>query len=1007
MKILIILHLTLLPFLLQAQNIDSSAIKTIDSISRVSRQLIMDGEFDEALTALAPAEKIALEKLGRESLSFGVVSNLYGTICFYKGELEEACNWFMETKDIREKIQGRNHPDYATIINNLASVYWLMGKYDQAEPLYLESKEFREKTLGKDHADYAASIQNLGALYVRMGQYEKGEQYMLEANERIQKAWGSKHPKIAENLLNLGGLYQAMGDYEKAERYLLQAKTIYAETIGTEHPDYASCLKNLANIYKLLGDYGKSEALYLEALAILEKSLGTMHDDYASLLINLALLYGQVGKTEKQEELYLQALAIEEHVLGKEDPNYGYILQNLGIYYHEQENYDKAEPLYLQVLSIREKALGKEHPDYASSLHNLGILYFDKGQYEKAEELLTTAKNIREKALGNRHPDYVESLDGLASLYAEMGEYEKASHFYEEAEAINQGILSAALNFMSEPELARYLKTWPDAQSKSLSFTQRSLADASANAVMASSDYDNILFYKGYLLNASIRLRKLAATNPASLEQFNLLKSFGRRLAEEYAKPLEERYGIIELEEKATSTEKELARMVAGFAEATKQVRWQEVQQHLKTGEAAIEFVHYKFLNPKSTDSTMYAALVLLPGVEHPQFIPLFEEQQLEKLLELQVKSKTDWVSQLYTDSSESKSTLYELVWQPMNEALAEVQTIYFSPTGLLHRLNFGAIAMPSALRGNSSNGNILADRFQLIKLESTRQLAIAPQQSANINGNDAILFGGIKYDMDTTAIVAANSRYDASSLASRSRGLGLPQPDSTLRGDTWKYLSWTNIEVKAVETILAKAGMKAILRKEYEATEEAFKSIGVDSPSPRILHLATHGFFFPDPKSRKVERLVRDDEPAFKKSEHPMIRSGLLLAGGNFAWQMGHPAKPGMEDGILTAYEISQMNLKNTELVVLSACETGLGDIQGNEGVYGLQRAFKIAGAKYLIMSLWQVPDYQTQQLMTTFYRKWLNDKMTIPDAFRSAQQAMREKFKDPFLWAGFVLVE
>ena len=136
-------------------------------------------------------------------------------------------------------------------------------------------------------------------------------------------------------------------------------------------------------------------------------------------------------------------------------------------------------------------------------------------------------------------------------------------------------------------------------------------------------------------------------------------------------------------------------------------------------------------------------------------------------------------------------------------------------------------------------------------------------------------------------------------------------------------------------------------------------------------------------------------------------MRSGLVLAGGNHAWRKGRPARPDIEDGILTAYEISQLDLSHTELVVLSACETGLGDIQGNEGVYGLQRAFKIAGAKYLIMSLWQVPDYQTQQLMSSFYRFWLDEKMTIPNAFRAAQKSMRKKFKDPFFWAGFVLVE
>jgi CHAT domain-containing protein len=185
-------------------------------------------------------------------------------------------------------------------------------------------------------------------------------------------------------------------------------------------------------------------------------------------------------------------------------------------------------------------------------------------------------------------------------------------------------------------------------------------------------------------------------------------------------------------------------------------------------------------------------------------------------------------------------------------------------------------------------------------------------------------------------------------------------------------------------------------------------QSIGQGKTSPRILHIATHGFFFPDPQDTlKSRQRSSGEEPVFKLSDNPMIRSGLLLAGANHAWKTGKPLRPGMEDGILTAYEISQMNLRNTELVVLSACETGLGQIEGNEGVYGLQRAFKIAGAKYLLMSLWQVPDKQTQELMEVFYKNWLEGGKNIPEAFREAQKTMRAKYSNPFFWAGFVLVE
>jgi hypothetical protein len=317
----------------------------------------------------------------------------------------------------------------------------------------------------------------------------------------------------------------------------------------------------------------------------------------------------------------------------------------------------------------------------------------------------------------------------------------------------------------------------------------------------------------------------------------------------------------------------------------------------------------------------------------------------------------------------------------------------------LLHRLNIGAIP--------TSGEATLADRYRLVELGSTRQLVIPSE--IKVAASDAVLFGGVQYEMDSTAISQANAGIAYSDLASRG-GLSFAYSDSTLRGGAWGYLKWTGKEVFSLETLLKNSGFKTDLRKGYAATEESFKAAfgGSGKASPRVLHIATHGFFFPDPKTEvRSERVSGEGEPVFKISDHPMIRSGLILAGGNHAWKSGKPLKPDMEDGILTAYEISQMNLAATELVVLSACETGLGDIQGNEGVYGLQRAFKVAGAKYLIMSLWQVPDFQTQELMTSFYSKWLEGKMSIPDAFRSAQGEMREKYKNPYFWAGFVLVE
>ncbi|MFN0035681.1 MAG: CHAT domain-containing protein, partial [Saprospiraceae bacterium] len=721
-------------------------------------------------------------------------------------------------------------------------------------------------------------------------------------------------------------------------------------------------------------------------------------------LNNLAALYQRMGQYDKSEPLYLESKTIREKVLGKEHSDYAQSLNNLAILYSVTGQYDKAEPVFLEAIAIRGITQGREHPDYAQSLYNLALLYEEMGQYEKAEPPYLEAKTIWGKALGREHPDYAANLSRLVRLYQDMGQYEKVEPLLLELSSVNRRIIERALHHLSESELNDFLDKFSNnslSQNQTLSFTR-----IAGSEKMIPVCYDNSLFYKGFLLQSVGRIKQLALSDAGAAEKYILLKGYHRRLATQYAQPIAKRDSalVAQLEVKANDLEKDLARTVAGWGQANKQVTWQEVQAALKPNEAAIEFVHYRFHQKKQTDSTFYAALVLQPGADAPQFIPLFEGGQLTALLQTEGKPKADFYNQLYA-ASEKGSQLYDLIWKPIAAALPEGATVYCSPSGLLHRLNLGAIPTP--------DGKNLAEKNRLTMLGSTRQLVVPPVSTTQQTAT-AQLYGGIQYD--ATPVVATNSNHQTDDLAAR-RGPG-PHPaspnwggenDSTLRGDNWNYLRWTEVEISAAAEIMQGKGMAVTLKKGAEATEESFKSLGTTGSSPHILHVATHGFFFPDPGllTSPTGGGEKAGEKTFKVSDNPMIRSGLVLAGGNQAWKTGKPARPDLEDGILTAYEISQMNLSHTELAVLSACETGLGDLVGNEGVYGLQRAFKIAGARYLIMSLWQVPDFQTQVFMSAFYKHWLEGKMPVPEAFRATQSELRAKYGEAFKWAGFVLVE
>ena len=703
---------------------------------------------------------------------------------------------------------------------------------------------------------------------------------------------------------------------------------------------------------------------------------------------------------EKAEPLFLEALSIQEEKLGKTHLDYANSLEAIGFLYIGTHQYEQAEPHFQESLRIKEKALGKNHPDYINHLNNLGGLYLDMGRFEQAEASYLEALEIQPT---------VNGLYYLGNLYAHHGEYEKAAPFFLEANELVSTQLIRASHHLSEKELSAFIQGFVLKQNQFASFV-RSWPDLSGTS------YDNALFHKGFLLQTAQGAERLARADSISGKLLLDHKSFQRRLAAEYAKPIAEQQNVEALEAQANALEKELTRSVAGYGEAIRQVKWPEVQQQLRPGEAAVEFIHHKFFDLTPIDSTFYAAIVLRYGDKEPLYVPLFEEKALTSLLASHKDNQGEaFIAGVYTRgvkprvNSQTKG-LYELIWQPLDSLLADTKSIYASPSGLLHRLNLGSIMTDDSLT--------FADRYRLITLGSTRQIAMWNRDDLSSDGENfdeqaltAIFYGGIRYEIDSSALQEAIPENPLAGAADKELRFAYLERSASERSMNWNYLPGTEREVKEIGAIVSrKKGEVKILKAQF-ATEESFKQLGQDGPSPQILHLATHGYFFPDPEESVASKQSAvgsfDSSPSFKISDHPMIRSGLILAGGNHAWHTGKPLRPDMEDGILTAYEISQMNLDSTELVVLSACETGLGDIEGNEGVYGLQRAFKIAGVKNIIMSLWSVPDQQTQEMMVAFYEHWLNEGMELADAFRTAQREMREKYEDHYYWAGFVLIE
>ncbi len=1009
------------------------------------RSLMFDNRFPEADSILNVALSILRTTLGPEHEHIASCLNVFSVLYNKTFRQELAIEAGLEAADMQEKILGETHIALLSTLTNLAGSYQDLGRYEEAEETYLKIKGIYEKTGQTEIVQYTYLLNNFGLMYRDMGRLNESETLLRTSRDIRKRVLGETHALYGHSLASLGNLYQDMGYLEQAEKMLRQSLDIQAAALGPDHPQVAVPCHNLATLYTTMGNYDQAEQLFLRAQTIWVNALGPDHPNNGYCLNSLAGLYETLGRDEHSEKMYLEAASLFEKAFGKSHFLYAQVRQGLGIYYANRQQYELAEPLLREVLDIMTEALGKTNTQVLGGRINLANLQIKMNLWDQGQQLLVEARTIfEEDLLDTSHPYYLNCLTALASIAKHRGDFGQAVSLYETVKenrkaafgpenleyayscfdlahvqeiqgstaasiegfetytTVAKTYLTNAVSFLSEEELFAYTATFERDQAILYASIQHRKDRGVETGNLTGIGYNVALFQKGFLQTAAARLNTLAGQSPETRELSDAIKGFKRRLNKEITRQIEDRNSklITELKDSITLVEKGLARLLAGQTEGLQPVDWKEVQAAMAPGEVAIEFIQFERRLFERSDSIQIAALLLKPGQDEPLYVPITEQQNLARYLESKTDRKADYVNELYAwaergliNDEEEGLSLIELIWSPLAPHLADATRLYIASAGLIHRINLGALPV--------SDEEVLADRYQIVMLTSTRQI-VGRTGSANQPAS-AWVFGGIAFDPDTLA----NDPVTDDLMASRATPT--PQTENATRGESWAALKWTDKEREQIAGTLRENRLTVTEWSGHEAREEVCKTLGSDQQtSPSVLHLSTHGFFFPDPTAQSEDL---SGEPVFRKSDNPMIRSGLLLAGANYAWQHGHPRAEGIEDGILTSDEISQLNLSNTELVVLSACETGLGDIEGNEGVYGLQRAFKIAGAKYLIMSLWQVPDRETMQFMTTFYRNWLSEgeskKMSIPDAFRKTQLEMRDRFFNPYSWAGFVLVE
>ncbi len=1039
---------------------DTSKIFIYDNIGDLYEYISLDSSLEYYRKSLILSHKIKNNKYIANS--YNNIGLVYDDIAEYDSALT---NYHLSEF---YSIKVNDSLGLANIYSNMGGIYKSLSNYDTA--LYYHHKSLAIRRSINDSAGMAANYHNIAIIYVNKSKFDIAINYYrkaIEINQRVKNIrW------LANNYTSLGNAYHEIGLYDSTIAYYKKSLVLYKEinylrgisvvnnnlgyfysSIGkfaeaidiyneslilakkTDNEYLASaCYSNIGTVYYYQGAYDKSIDLFKKSLEIVIR-LGNRADE-GSKYNTLGSLYQLLGLLDKAIEYLLKSIEII-----KETGNEGVLsgpYHNLAMVYADLQEYDKAIAYYNMAVELNKNSGRKDW--LANNYTGLGVVYQQKKQYASSNTYYNKALQIK-KELGDRNGVLV-IYNSRAHLFIEMAQSENSSNNLDTAykylnialemsnqtasitnvrsikknlavlfwmrnnmdssetnynnviEIDNKNILMN-FSFLSEKEKEQYITTIADDYWEFNSFALNYLkTDPTINETV----FNNTIKNKGLLLKSNTAMRNaIYSSNDSILKQnYETWIGLKRLIAKKYS----DGEDATSLENKADSLEIYLVKNSNEFSDLKKvqTINWKQIQDNLKKHEVAIEFTHFPLLNPDSsytefTNQIQYVALVVTPNSKYPEMIPLFEQKQLEAIIGKFGGNNYNYINKIYGGKNvktSQESSLYNLIWAPidnyldsigMNSSNTNTKTkVYISPSGLLHKISFPAIAKEQDI--------YLCDVYDIEVKSTTGKIAYSGSVKTiheSSQPTTATLFGGINYDTDST----------------------------TYKG--WNYLEGTQSETKKIDKILKKGKVKVNYFTNTSATEEEFKLMASNS---NIIHIATHGFFYPNPDDIELEKdtfeVVEDivfrggnrgfGVNSFVENKNPLMRSGLVFAGANDVWSK-QTKNDSIDDGVLTAQEVANIDMRKTNLVVMSACETGLGDIKGSEGVYGLQRAFKMAGVDYMIMSLWQVPDKETEEFMTSFYKKLINNN-NIKQSFAETQKEMRKKY-DPYFWAAFVLIE
>lgn len=1024
---------------------------------------------------------------GEESVNLEMVLTELSSIYMLLGKKEAELNITLEQKEICEK-NDKESLKYASILRRLASIYSQLERHDDALESISKAVQIVEGKSGKNSQEYADILKHQALLTMLAKKYDESKLIAMKAMKLKEQLIDTTSPDYIKNLFEIAKEYASYDQYhdairimrnllpamkEKDDDYATAVETFadynyYAEDFVScidlirealkirevnKNEKYVKTLMRLSHVEERLGNY--SEAIDVDEQVL--EILNSLPSDTAkqwrmSILTSLAGTYSSLGNRRKAGLLKKEAMELEVELNGIQFPDIVWKDVENDINDGEELSYTKEGQEFLLQTSLEGLAelesYGKtQTQDYGNMFVSLAFDYILMNNYTTALEKAEQGKRILEKAIGKNNTDFIFTLETIAECQRKLGRVDETIKDLEEALYIAKSlypenhpdILSIEVRLANAEATRSYanatqyaveatygLRTLVKKNFAQLTNVERNLywekfknwflndmlciAKEAPTDDMLKTAYDGLLLSKGLLLNSEIEVRKLITESDDKdlLNQYYILRNTRAKIND---LKVEERHIADSLENVIDRVEKGLLRQSKKYGDYTKNltINWEDVRNHLKADEVAVEFVKVK---DRESACNNYAALLLRHEDIKPIWVNLFGDKELKKPK---------------TGSYYSSPQLSQMIWKPLSEYLSKKKTVYFAPDGELY--NIAIESLP-----HWSEDCLISDKWNMYRLSSTRQIAIIKD---NYNLKQASVYGGIKYDTKEDLLIADSKKYQSKERSFNYEPLALADSLNLRSGAS--YLPATKTEAEEISKALEQKNIITSLKLDSLATEGSFRNLS--GKKMNLLHIATHGFYWTEKEAMLRDYILDNNLLPHFVEDKALTRSGLLLAGANYAL-MGKKLPEGVDDGILTAKEISQLDLRGLDLVVLSACQTGLGELLG-DGVFGLQRGFKKAGAKSLLMSLWKVDDEATHLLMTQFYKN-LTSGMSKYESLKQAQRYVKEyemevevksdthpsvsahakeqakqklvkektmkkvrKYQDPYYWAAFILLD